>query len=644
MIFNIVPLGKLLKQYRIEHWVQPHVTYRQVTVSKYDGVSFRGQKIGSEIGRKRQFLIDLKKYPNTLVFVRQGVQDGSIGLAPLEVEGCIVTENMPTFSVENVDVDYLAFFLKSPNFFKQLKGLMPTGSAQKAIHERELLKLTIPLPELANQKILVKRLKSFERFYNTFKTELTVRTAYLDSLRHLIVEKAVKGHFNLQNLSDGSASDIIDAIQVEKEKQIAAGTLKREKNTFPIVVNEMPFQVPLNWAWAKLGDISYIKSGVTLGKVYKSDVVHMPYLRVANVQRGFLDLKTVKEISISKDDAGKYRLENNDLLIVEGGDFDKVGRCAIWHQEIKNCIHQNHIFRLSLPTGIDHRWGELYINSKVARKYFESCSKQTTNLASINKTQLVNLNFPIPPLKEQIRILSKVSDLQRKLDNLFLLASQQSSDLESLLQTFLKETFSYPLEASNVQIRNSQTDENEGVLLLAAEIIWQLNRKQTFGHIKLQKLIFLCERIRKMNLQVNFLKQAMGPYDPKLQRYLDTELEKKSWFKYDEAQTLKYQPLANAGGHKLAFKAKFGEQVESIYHLIQLFENTNSARIEIVATLFACWEEMILKNQLVNDNALLSKFYDWSEFKGNYSAEQVKNALRWMESNSIVPQLPAIIN
>ena len=108
-------LSDFLTPYRIEHIVQDDVTYRQVTISKNYGISFRGVKLGKNIGRKRQFLIDLKKHQNTILFTRQGVLDGAIGIAPAEVDGCIVTENMPMMSVDTdiVEMVYLQKLLLS---------------------------------------------------------------------------------------------------------------------------------------------------------------------------------------------------------------------------------------------------------------------------------------------------------------------------------------------------------------------------------------------------------------------------------------------------------------------------------------------------------------------------------------------------
>ena len=71
----------------------------------------------------------------------------------------------------------------------------------------------------------------------------------------------------------------------------------------------------------------------------------LPYLRVANVQRGYLNLDVIKDIEIAKDEIERFELKERDLLITEGGDWDKVGRTAIWNSEIPQCIHQNHIFK-----------------------------------------------------------------------------------------------------------------------------------------------------------------------------------------------------------------------------------------------------------------------------------------------------------
>jgi type I restriction enzyme S subunit len=147
----------------------------------------------------------------------------------------------------------------------------------------------------------------------------------------------------------------------------------------------------------------------------------------------------MKSIEVPTDEIDKYRLQCGDLLITEGGDWDKVGRTAIWRDEIQECLHQNHIFRARplLPEWIS-RWTEMYLNAAPARAYFAASSKQTTNLASINMTQLKSCPFPIPPLAEQHRIVAKVDELMALCDNLKANITKSRQRQEQLSATLIE--------------------------------------------------------------------------------------------------------------------------------------------------------------------------------------------------------------
>jgi len=142
----------------------------------------------------------------------------------------------------------------------------------------------------------------------------------------------------------------------------------------------------------------------------------VPYLRVANVQRGFLDLTEVKLIEATPEQIEGLRLQVGDVLFNEGGDRDKLGRGWIWNGELPECIHQNHVFRARvIPALVDSKWLSHYGNS-VAQKYFEKEGKQTTNLASIGLNKLKALPVVLPPLAEQRRIVAKLEELFSELD------------------------------------------------------------------------------------------------------------------------------------------------------------------------------------------------------------------------------------
>ena len=151
-----------------------------------------------------------------------------------------------------------------------------------------------------------------------------------------------------------------------------------------------PVTNPNKWPIAELDVVTSIGSGVTKGrKLNGGQTIEVPYLRVANVQDGRLNLSEVKMISVRADEQVKYGLLPGDLVMTEGGDPDKLGRSAIWKGEIEGCIHQNHVFRVRphkeqvLPDYLCALSGSAY-----GKGYFLLVAKRTTGIASINRTQL----------------------------------------------------------------------------------------------------------------------------------------------------------------------------------------------------------------------------------------------------------------
>lgn len=162
---------------------------------------------------------------------------------------------------------------------------------------------------------------------------------------------------------------------------------------------------PAHWKVRRVDEVAEVGSGVTLGKdVSGIKSVELPYLRVANVQDGRLDLSTIKTVRVGIEQIDDYRLEAGDVLMTEGGDIDKLGRGAIWDGQIDNCLHQNHIFRIRANRDLlEPEFYALVVESDIAKRYFNRVAKRTTNLASTNKTQVRAFRFPLPPTTDEQR-------------------------------------------------------------------------------------------------------------------------------------------------------------------------------------------------------------------------------------------------
>ncbi|BBL68063.1 hypothetical protein MchiMG62_12440 [Methanoculleus chikugoensis] len=269
---------------------------------------------------------------------------------------------------EGVDNKYLFYYLKSDAFLSELKRYY-RGANYPAISDSELLRQQFPLPPLETQRKIVAILE---------KAEATQRLrAEADAL--------------MQSLSESAFINLFGN----------------------------PLENPSGWKVKRLEDVSEIVSGVTKGRKFKDQAtIWVSYLRVANVQDGYLDLAEIKEIEVLESDVDKYALTPGDVLLTEGGDRDKLGRGAVWNGEVPLCLHQNHIFRVRVnPEFLTPEYLSMLTGSTYGKTYFLKSAKQTTGIASINSTQLKNFPTFLPPLELQYEFsefVKRVEVVKRK--------------------------------------------------------------------------------------------------------------------------------------------------------------------------------------------------------------------------------------
>lgn len=190
------------------------------------------------------------------------------------------------------------------------------------------------------------------------------------------------------------------------------------------------------WPIRTLVELADIGSGLTKGrKLNGTPTVPTPYLRVANVQANHLDLGEIKLIDATEDDRLRCRLEVGDLLMTEGGDIDKLGRCAMWRGDVELCLHQNHVFRVRMGKSVVPDYARAFMQCDVARGYFLRVAKRTTGIASINKTQLSRLPVWVPPLTLQTTFAKhtqRVEATARALDTAAAKAEAMAAALSAL--------------------------------------------------------------------------------------------------------------------------------------------------------------------------------------------------------------------
>ncbi|MDR9758289.1 restriction endonuclease subunit S [Rhizobium redzepovicii] len=297
------------------------------------------------------------------------------------------------------------------------------GTTHTTIYFPEIRALHICLPPLAEQKRIVAKLDTLNAKSVRARTDLARIETLVSRYKQAVLSKAFSG-------------ELTSADAAEQNRDGAIGH-------------------PPHWRQMQLGEIADIKSGITLGKKRKPDeqLLELPYLRVANVQRGWLDLREMKTIEVTAREAEALILRAGDVLMNEGGDRDKLGRGWVWDGQIADCIHQNHVFRVRLTSGtVPPRFLSYYAN-EFGQKHFFDEGKQTTNLASISKSKLSAMQVPVPPFEEAKEIVRHIESAFAMIDRLAAEARRALELVGKLDEAILAKAFRGELVAQ---------DENDG--------------------------------------------------------------------------------------------------------------------------------------------------------------------------------------
>ena len=406
---------------------------------------------------------------------------GSKGFVTV-VDVCVIR-----FGNECINAKYFMYALNSPTSRKSISGHQ-TGSTRKRISRGNLSTVQFPIAPLNEQHRIVAKIEELFSELDKGIENLKTAQAQLKVYRQALLKHAFEGKLTTQWRTENqdkleTAEALLKRIQQERaqryqqqladwEKSPSVPLLQRGKTTSsattsshpplkkggrgdlkpkapkplpPLTAEELAElpELPEGWGWEKLGNIADLIGGVTKGKDLKGkEKISLPYLRVANVQDGYLDLTEIKNIEVETQDKDKYRLEFGDVLYTEGGDKDKLGRGAVWRSQIESCIHQNHIFRARVFDGlISPEILSLYSQTKSAKKYFFRHAKQTTNLASINLTVLGNLPVAIVCQSEQKQILQEIEARLSEVDQLDQTITTSLQQAEALRQSILKKAF-----------------------------------------------------------------------------------------------------------------------------------------------------------------------------------------------------------
>ena len=181
---------------------------------------------------------------------------------------------------------------------------------------------------------------------------------------------------------------------------------KKAAELVPAIFLEMfgdPATNPKGWPIRPLGEIADVQGGLQVTSARAALPLEVPYLRVANVHRGRLDLGEVKMLRVAPHELARASLATGDLLIVEGhGNPLEIGRVAVWDGSIPDCTHQNHLIRARpVPSMLLPEYASACLNSHGGRQALLRSGKTTSGLSTISVKNVKNAPIMAPPIALQ---------------------------------------------------------------------------------------------------------------------------------------------------------------------------------------------------------------------------------------------------
>lgn len=238
---------------------------------------------------------------------------------------------------------------------------------------------------------------------------------------------------------------------------------------------------------------------------------------------------------------------------------------------------------------------------------------------------------------------SAIASVLTSMDNEISALEEKKAKYEQIKQGMMQQLLTGRIRLVDTIAKTSTTTANVHFRrsVLAAEIADRLCEEPTFGHVKMEKILFLTERLCHIDIGSHYHRDAAGPYDNNALRSIDSQLKKQKWFEVRRTEKgNRYVPMQNRGNHKTYFNRYYSDVASTFDKIINTFKTQNTERCEIVATLYSAWEDLQHSNKSFTDADIVNEVLNnWHESKKRISQDRWLSAIQWMRENGFAPNV-----
>ncbi|MES2573801.1 MAG: restriction endonuclease subunit S [Bacteroidota bacterium] len=555
---------------------------------------------------------------------------------------------------------FLAYIFNSPYGNLYSKGNVSSkGSSAGNFNLGRIRSFFVPLPPMSEQKMILDFLEDLgknsiedSKIYfdkvieneiisihkaqllnNQTSNEIKYQLDLIKQLRQAFMREGMQGKLVKSTNTKETGQQLLTKIKAEKAKLIVEKKLKKEKELSPITDDEIPFVIPEHWTWCRLGEVC---TKVTDGFHHTPKKLKEGYIYISpkHLKKNSINWSSCDYISEIDHNylVKKTSPKRGEILIANRG---TVGVPALIDTD------EEFSFQNLALIGFN----QLLLNNKFIFFYLiKSIDEIVEKFVNgglqpmLSNIVLRTIPIPLPPLHEQEQIVAKLEDLMSFCDGLEESIKKSQGYNEMLLQQVLREALE-PKEKTKVINIESRKIENPLKTILAGHII-NLNNTTDFGRVKFQKLLFLTEYICKIDFDSHYIQKVAGPYDDVLIKGIEVDFNRMRFFNVVQDKTdykrVRYIALAGAKELESLFLENFPDESVRINNTLLKFRPLSWGECELIATLYAVWNNRIIQNEPITDELLYSDFMAWDKQKSKYQSVFYK-WLFWMKDERIIP-------
>lgn len=611
-----------------------------------------------------------------ILYIKDGATTGIVTINDLDEPFSMLSSVALLKLSSHVYNRLMVEFLRSPFFYVQMRGFMK-GAAITRVTLKRMAPALIPLPPLAEQHRIVAKVdelmalcdrleatqaeresrrdrlatsslnrlnkgadpdafRDHARFYFNQFPSLTTRLEHIRQLRQTILNLAVRGKLVPQEPNDESASKMLGKHEL-----------------FPDVKNK-PWALPLGWAWSSLGLIGETLGG---GTPSKADPKFW-HGRIPWVSPKDMKVDVIKD---AQDHISESAIANSSTRLIPSRSLLMVVRGMILAHSFPTAISAvpltiNQDMKAIVPFRPDLIPMLLLLTKGLKPEVLRLVLRSTHGTCKLLTADLFSLPLPIPPIAEQHRIVAKVEELMAICDRLEAQLTTTQTESRRLLEAVLHRTLRQAPSTDVPEATNSsqklarvhtttattgRPNKHFARTLLSAEIVHQLHAEPTFGRIKHQKILHLCEHIAQIQeVSGEYYRQVAGPLDNRLIYTVETALKKQRW--YEEYRRPQYghgyKPLEKAGGHQKYLERYWPDKLPVIRRLVDIMRTWDTDRCEMFATAYAAWNDLLIWKREPTDKAILNEILGrWHERKKRFSEMQWRAVIAWIRKEGFIP-------